>query len=441
MITFNALNDLSMEVKTYSSPYALKEAFDRNLKEWLLPFERTDVNQPFFLPDRDTFEVVDFGSGGLRLFPAEYHYPFFFRGQGQEYYPCLPSIYRHTSEGRSPDDVDIFVDRMRITEFGHLLDSHPVVNGFFRPHKFYVDYTGLAQHYGLRTDMLDITSDLDVAMFFAMCPYDKEADRYRFVDDGEEHVGIIYLLMPFFNDFDPDHPFTKISPIGLQVFDRPGRQKGFGYKMRRGESLYARKYQFRYTSADSAAFYQRYLDGEHLWCRDILADKASLIARKRSFPYSVFKQTFREHPVKGFSKSRLKDAMKEKGIVIDHRGVSLSFSDEEKDFLVGDWYAGKSDRFRKLITRKRWVLSREGDGGSHATGTWHDCRTVEMLWTEHALRLMMSADAVCPDGGVLVGQAPEKGRRYSSGTRKVDAQFIDMKATEFLSASDMCLMP
>lgn len=428
-----------MEVKIYSSPYALKEAFDRSLKEWLLPFERTDINHASFLPDRDTFEVVDFGSGGLRLFPAEYHYPFFFRGQGQEYYPCMPSIYRRTSDGRSPDDIDVFVDRMKIVEFGHLLDSHPVVNGFFRPHKYHVDYTGLAQHYGLRTDMLDITSDLDVALFFAMCPYDKATDRYRCLDDDVEHVGLIYLLMPFLNDFDPDCPFTKISPIGLQVFDRPGRQKGFAYKMERGETLFARKYQFRYTSADSAAFYRRYLDGEHLWCRDILVDKASLIAGKQSFPYSVFKQTFEKYPVKGFSKSRLKEAMKGRGIVIDHKGVPFSFSDEEKDFLVGEWYSGKSDRFRKLITRKRWVLSDVSEERHHTTGPWYDYRTVEMMWIEHSLRLIMSADAVCPEGGIVVGHAPEKNRKMSLKTRKADGRFIDMKASEFLSASDMYL--
>lgn len=121
-------------------------------------------------------------------------------------------------------------------------------------------------------------------------------------------------------------------------------------------------------------------------------------------------------------------------------GVPLSFSDEEKDYFIEDWYAGKSERFRKLITRKRWVLSGDGEGGSHATGPWHDYRTVDMIWIDHSLRLMMSADAVCPDGGVLVGYAPEKGRSCSSETKKVDGRFVDMKATEFLTTSDMYLM-
>ena len=42
-----------------------------------------------------------------------------------------------------------------------------------------VNHKALAQHYGFDTNLLDLTNDIRVALFFATCKYIPETDSYR----------------------------------------------------------------------------------------------------------------------------------------------------------------------------------------------------------------------------------------------------------------------
>ena len=44
--------------------------------------------------------------------------------------------------------------------------------------------------------MLDLTSNLDVALFFATCKYDKKTDTYDYYHDKGEHEGVLYVFDP-----------------------------------------------------------------------------------------------------------------------------------------------------------------------------------------------------------------------------------------------------
>ena len=81
------------------------------------------------------------GSDKICLIPQIEGSFFLFRGQNQEYIPCYPSIYRGY-----PSESQIFINRMRLMLFKHLIESHPVVNQFFKKNRFFVDIEGLAQH-------------------------------------------------------------------------------------------------------------------------------------------------------------------------------------------------------------------------------------------------------------------------------------------------------
>ncbi|MCD8291582.1 MAG: FRG domain-containing protein [Prevotella sp.] len=126
------------------------------------------------------FEIINSGTGNgkylMPITPGGLH--FLYRGQNKEFAPCLPSIYRN-----NPSEAEIFVERMRLTIFKRMLNSHPIVTGFFRPNDYYVDEEGLAQHYGLKTSILDLTSNLNVALFFATCKYDSNSDMYSCYND------------------------------------------------------------------------------------------------------------------------------------------------------------------------------------------------------------------------------------------------------------------
>ena len=73
-----------------------------------------------------SYEVVLTGHGNEKfLIPQVGTLHFLFRGQGVEYIPCLPSLFR----GKSSEE-EIFIERMRLTVFRRLLESHPVVEHF-----------------------------------------------------------------------------------------------------------------------------------------------------------------------------------------------------------------------------------------------------------------------------------------------------------------------
>jgi tetratricopeptide (TPR) repeat protein len=103
----------------------------------------------------------------------------YYRGQVAFHEPCVPTLYRPKDNGEKKDDVDIFIERLRAIEFELLLQGHPFVKEVYdkgvnvtcmgeqKTVPLKVSYPGLAQHYGLQTDMIDFTSDKWVAAFLA----------------------------------------------------------------------------------------------------------------------------------------------------------------------------------------------------------------------------------------------------------------------------------
>lgn len=98
---------------------------------------------------------------------------FLFRGQSGFYDPSTPSLLRK-KKGR------FVVENIFYEEFVLALKDHPLIRLFWDGielcgHRYFfeVTYYGLAQHYGFKTRVMDLTSDLDVAKFFAVTDYNE----------------------------------------------------------------------------------------------------------------------------------------------------------------------------------------------------------------------------------------------------------------------------
>lgn len=155
---------------------------------------------------------------------------FLFRGQSQFFEKCVPGMFRVKENVACHQYVE---DVIQINELEVLLRQHPLVKlfeqGFYLLHEYFrfrVDYQGLAQHYYGRTPMLDLTSDMDVAKFFAVTWFNMKDDRYEKYTGDE--LGVLYYY-----DLAPD-AFTKrigrdymVETIGKQPFMRSGNQSGF----------------------------------------------------------------------------------------------------------------------------------------------------------------------------------------------------------------------
>lgn len=79
--------------------------------------------------------------------------------------------------------TDKFVERVKYAEFAQMIKDYPLVDifdkglsikypdGSYEPTSFSVDIMALAQHYGIKTELIDVTVDKFVAAFFACTQY------------------------------------------------------------------------------------------------------------------------------------------------------------------------------------------------------------------------------------------------------------------------------
>lgn len=105
-----------------------------------------------------------------------------------------------------------------------------------------VNYHALAQHYGIKTPLMDITSDLKTALFFACCKYEghqwrpMEKRDFVYTQDGtrekDSRYGVLYRAPTEITDMQlalsNDETVTDlIVPIGYQPFMRCSAQHGY----------------------------------------------------------------------------------------------------------------------------------------------------------------------------------------------------------------------
>ena len=124
------------------------------------------------------FEIVAGPDGSQRLIPCSLSFNDYYRGESRYNRPCRPSLYR-----KGMTDELIFHERLKVCEMSLLIEDYPLTgifrsglhvqlrNGRFIPLHLNVDTEALAQHYGIKTDLLDLTVDKFVAAFFATTTY------------------------------------------------------------------------------------------------------------------------------------------------------------------------------------------------------------------------------------------------------------------------------
>lgn len=181
---------------------------------------------------------------------------------------------------------------MRVVEFELMLQHYPAVQYFSREHLM-VDYVGLAQHYGLLTEVLDLTSDVHTALFFAMCDYDAVNDCYSAKKDDKEYIGYLYaypaVASAMQNNGSAFGRFLKedLRVIGLQPFIRPGAQRGFSLHISKDNPFKGYLYSFSYTKEDSERYLDKMINGRQLWAKDFIAEKTKLIRTTTRFSFDA----------------------------------------------------------------------------------------------------------------------------------------------------------
>lgn len=199
-----------------------------------------------------------------------------------------------------------------------MLEQHPAVQ-FFNSEKFEVDYVGLAQHYGLDTDVLDLTSDVRTALFFAMCDYDRGQDCYHPKSDDKEYIGYLYAyptiaeMMKNANDPVSGFLLRDLKVIGLQPFPRPGSQRGFSLHIEKGKEFKGYLYSFSYTRQDSEEYFEEMNNRRHVWDKDFIVDKVNLIKDTKLFSFDALALATKRYG-NGTTIGKMQSAMNNLGI-------------------------------------------------------------------------------------------------------------------------------
>lgn len=199
-----------------------------------------------------------------------------YRGQPEEYVPCLPTL------GRLKRPEEQLLALCRNSAFEDAIGEHPYVRLTEKyrllGHPLCVDTQGLAQHYGLATDLLDFTSNFDVASFFATSYWNREAREYRPVCEPEK-PGVIYRIPPAL--FVGADLGAEFEIVGWQPLKRPEQQRAFGLKMKKGRDLNALPFvqmvKFRHCAKISARIWKSFDEG-----RALFPDDAAVVLAKRA---------------------------------------------------------------------------------------------------------------------------------------------------------------
>ena len=136
----------------------------------------------------------------------------FFRGENQIYPSSLPSLDRKI-KNKSTIEKELYhaLSCLRIERFTNFLWKFKAIP--YWETKSEINYKALAQHYGFKTHLMDLTNNFMVALFFATSRYDSITDSYfplTFEDINQSEdtkYGVIYHAP----NFTIDYPFGMSS--------------------------------------------------------------------------------------------------------------------------------------------------------------------------------------------------------------------------------------
>ena len=264
---------------------------------------------------------------------------FLFRGQAEFYSPCKPSLFRNSEKRYYVDDI------IQINELEVLLRDHPLVKlfeqGFFLMNEFIrfkINFIGLSQHYYNKTHLLDLTSDMEVAKFFAVTTFDMDNDCY--VEYKGDKLGVLYYYDIKADTFaGREGRNYVVDTIGKQPFMRSGNQSGFLINLGRDDDFNilpdVRYVFFKHNPSITSRIFKESMNGDKYMPQEMLRAhwyKRMIDENERvRISYEALKLNYRENP--GESHSRILRELRNKGYKIYKDSVPKFTEDE-----LGQYY-------------------------------------------------------------------------------------------------------
>ena len=263
---------------------------------------------------RDCFVVTRLMSGRYSLKPNIGYSCALFRGESTVHSTCKPVFLRNWKDRCT-------IENIKRNEFELLLNSHPIYQ-LFRDGiqltdklRFIMENPyGIAMSYGFPTQLLSLTSDINIASFFAVTEYDEAVHKYKPIDNSENNkTGILYV----FNLMAPFGLIPGLSTVGLQPFVRPGLQKEFAINLAKDADFKDHRFTvgfvFKHDNNISQRIYDRFNQGETFRPHnDILTPKARQILDSKEVSIAALERNLHQNPRD--SKQRIEKELNEGGI-------------------------------------------------------------------------------------------------------------------------------
>lgn len=245
----------------------LENIVEDELKARLDPLQSSHIS---YLQSDNTFVLVrNDGNGRIQFMPTSPSGMKFYRGENDFHEVCKPSLFRGLSANR------ILIEQLKTSEFILLLESHPIVRDFLNS-GYDIAPVGMAQHYGLKTNILDLTNSKWVAAFFA-CTKTNSTGAYELLDGSYENkMGILYSL-----DIEPESFGKDVIVVGAQPFERPTRQNAFALSLSEDDNFNDRKglriIPFKHDIESESILFDMFYRSKKLFPDDMLVDVVSQI--------------------------------------------------------------------------------------------------------------------------------------------------------------------
>lgn len=263
---------------------------------------------------RDCFVVTRLMSGRYSLKPNIGYSCALFRGESTVHPTCKPVFLRNWKDRCT-------IENIKRNEFELLLNSHPIYQ-LFRDGiqltdklRFIMENPyGIAMSYGFPTQLLSLTSDINIASFFAVTEYDEAVHKYKPIDNSENNkTGILYV----FNLMAPFGLIPGLSTVGLQPFVRPGLQKEFAINLAKDADFKDHRFTvgfvFKHDNNISQRINDRFNQGEAFRPHnDILTSKARQILDSKEVSIAALERNLHQNPRD--SRQRIEKELNEGGI-------------------------------------------------------------------------------------------------------------------------------
>ncbi len=236
---------------------------DINSKARSRYFDDFILDEMLLLNTKGTIVKYPFGKRAL-TFTSSRH---FFRGENQIYPYSLPSLDR-TIMDKNDQEKELYhaLSCLRIERFTNFLWEFNSIP--FWCTKSDINYKALAQHYGFKTHLMDLTNDFKVALFFATSKYDSSKDAYVPLTDEDISKDYKYGVIYHTPNYTINYPFGMAMSdlffkyglldreyeidsgvfdgvafqIGYQPFLRCEMQNGYVMSLRNGRPLNENSY-------------------------------------------------------------------------------------------------------------------------------------------------------------------------------------------------------